>query len=104
MGGAGIDGDEQIGAIENLCEVDERSFAAKILDARADRVNDFIGVRSIVGCADNKKCRVKLRAEGLNDCSEIVFGISFKIESTLDAKSDLQLSRRQSVEEFIDIG
>ena len=104
MGGAGIDGDEQVGAIENLCEVDERSFAAKILDGRTNRFNDFVGVLSIIGGADNKKCRVILRAEGLNDYRETVFGISFKLESALDAKSNLQSSRGQTFKQSIDIG
>ena len=52
MGGAGIDGDEQIGAIENLCEVDERSFAAKILDdARS------LGAPTIKNAASNSARR-----------------------------------------------
>ncbi len=32
MSGAGVDGDEEVGAVKNFGEIDERSFAAKIFD------------------------------------------------------------------------
>ena len=51
VSGAGIDGNKEIGS---------RSLAAKILDRQVDTGNDFVGVRTVIGSADDEKCRVKL--------------------------------------------